>query len=301
MSEAEQIIKKQKSKGLSLSLVLLAYLVAGAAAWATIWIFEDLSLLWKAALADGVAMLVVFGFSVAYNNSSTYDPYWSVAPIPIVIYWGLNNPAVDPWRFGLLAGLVGLWGLRLTWNWARGWPGLHHEDWRYDNFRKQSGKAYWLVSFSGIHAFPSFMVFGGLLAAWVALTLGSRPINWLDGVAAAVTLVAIVIEAISDRQLRRHIRSPDFKPDATFNKGLWRFSRHPNYFGEVGFWWGLGLFALAAAPEHYWALAGALSMTSMFLIVSIPMIDKRMLARRADYAERMKTTSALIPWPPRRS
>jgi steroid 5-alpha reductase family enzyme len=80
------------------------------------------------------------------------------------------------------------------------------------------------------------------------------------------------------------------------NKGLWRYSRHPNYFGEVSFWWGLYFFGLAANASYWWTIAGPIAITLLFLFISIPMMDKRSKERRPEYAEHMKKISALVPW-----
>ena len=82
--------------------------------------------------------------------------------------------------------------------------------------------------------------------------------------------------------------------------GLWAYSRHPNYFGEIMFWWGLFIFALAADSCYWWTIAGPLVITILFLFISIPMMDKRSLGRRPGYEEHMERVSALIPWFPKR-
>jgi steroid 5-alpha reductase family enzyme len=84
------------------------------------------------------------------------------------------------------------------------------------------------------------------------------------------------------------------------DKGLWKYYRHPNYLGEVTFWWGLYLFALAAKPSYWWMVVGPIAITLLFVFVSIPMMDKRNLERRPGYAEHMKQVSAIIPWFPRK-
>ena len=114
-----------------------------------------------------------------------------------------------------------------------------------------------------------------------------------------MTAGAIAIEALSDLQLRRFLRTRR-DPSAVLDKGLWQFSRHPNYFGEVVFWWGLWLFGLAADPGWAWTVVGPVSITLLFLLVSVPWMDRRMLSRHPAWAARMKATSALVPWPRRR-
>ncbi len=285
----------------AVALCTRAYLIAGAVALVAGWLVRDHHPFWVAAIADLAATLVIFGYSYAYDNSSFYDPYWSVAPPLLALAWATHASAAgaDSMRQVVVILLVALWALRLTWNWLRGWQGLQHEDWRYVDLRAKTGGAYWLVSFLGLHVFPTIVVLLGCLPLYAAVTAGGRPFGWLDVLAAAVTLGAVAIEATADEQLRAFRRRPD-AAERTLSTGLWAWSRHPNYFGETSFWWGLCLFGLAAHPA-WWTAAGAVAITLMFVFVSIPMIDQRMLARRPDYAARMQTVPALVPRPPRTS
>ena len=249
--------------------------------------------------ADVAATLVVFAFSVALDNSSMYDPYWSAAPLPIALYFALQSGralAGIGARGWLVLGLVAVWAVRLTYNFLRGWHGLAHEDWRYVDMRQKTGRAYWLVSLFGIHLFPTLMVFGGCLPLYAALATDARPLNFIDAIAALVTGLAIAIEAIADAQLRRFRLRRERRPDEIMDRGLWAWSRHPNYFGEMAFWWGLWLFALAAGPGNAWTAAGALAITLMFHLVSVRLLETRMLERRPAYAERVRRVPAFVPY-----
>lgn len=282
-------------------IVVLSYVLALAAALATLEAMADSDPVMATLWADVVATIVVFAFSFAFRNSSFYDAYWSVGPMVIAVYWALMPAAAvgaeSPWlRQLLVVGCVWLWGARLTFNWWRGWTGLAHEDWRYVDLQEKCGSLYWPVSFSGIHMFPTLIVFAGCMPLLPALNTGSAPIGWLDFVALAVTVGAVWIEARADVELRR-FRTSDPPAGAVLNTGLWRLSRHPNYFGEMAFWWGLGLFGLAAAPGTWWVFAGALAITLMFQVVSLPMIETRMLSRRPSYAEVIQSTRKVLPLP----
>jgi len=306
------------------------------------------------AVADLVATVVVFCASVACNNSSLYDPYWSLQPLAIVGYYLWTQVHVGPdaaiadasgGAFGtlgareiLVASLVLLYSLRLTSNFFRDWPGLSKEDFRYVQFRRRFGRLYWPVSCFGIHLVPTIMVFLGCLPLrWAMCDAGAGaeigpvvkgyigptsfwidnvPLTWVDIVAAAVTLGAIVLAFVADEQLRRFRRNPANK-GVCIRSGLWSLCRHPNYLGEVAFWWGLSLFAwgtwwwsgpswlapfdIRATDAPWWSGVGAFAITLLFVFVSVPMMEKRELATRAGYAEYRRATPMLLPWrPPRR-
>jgi steroid 5-alpha reductase family enzyme len=255
--------------------------------------------LFVAFAADMVATIVVFAFSMVFDNSSIYDPYWSVAPPLIALYWlaagGL--PEQIPLRSILALALILLWSFRLTSNWMRRWTGMEHEDWRYRAFRARYRSLYWPVSFFGIHLFPTLIVFLGCLSLYPVMnqiSASARSFGLLDVIAAAVTLGAIVLETTADRQLNRHRRRAS-ETAQILDQGLWARCRHPNYLGEVSFWWGVYLFGLAASPSHWWFVLGPLAMTGLFVGVSVPWMDRHLLARKSGYAEHMQRVPALLP------
>jgi steroid 5-alpha reductase family enzyme len=250
---------------------------------------------WQAlALGDGAATLVVFGFSVLLDNSSVYDPYWSVAPMVIataLVGIDAERQALGARQVVVLA-LVLVWGARLTYNWARGWGGLGHEDWRYVEYRR-AGRSYWVVSLLGFHLMPTIWVYLGCLSL-LAVFSSARGPALLDGLALVVTVAAIALETIADEQLRDFRRAHP-TPGAVLDTGVWAHSRHPNYLGELGFWWGLYLFGLAADPSMWWAIVGPVSITLLFVFVSVPLLDRRSVARRPGYARHMALVPALVP------
>jgi steroid 5-alpha reductase family enzyme len=277
----------------------IAYLVALAAALAVGWASRGRHPIVVAALADVAATALVFVFSIRHDNSSFYDPYWSLAPIPIALYWASVNPGGLGVRQVLALLLVAAWGLRLTANWVARWHGTRDEDFRYQEIRARTGRWYWPASFFSIHLMPTAWVFLGLLPLYPALGTPGRPLGPLDLVAAGVTAAAVAIEAVADLQLRRFLLTRT-DPQAVLDRGLWALSRHPNYFGEVLFWWGVFLFGLAAEPSWAWAAVGPLSITLLFVLVSVPWMDRRMLSRHPAWTQHFRETSALIPWPRRR-
>jgi steroid 5-alpha reductase family enzyme len=284
----------------ALSLVAGAYLLAGAVGVGVGFALRGQPPLVAVGAADLAATVVVFSFSLLARNSSIYDPYWSVAPVAIALFW-LARPGssglADP-RHVLIFALVCLWAARLTGNWLTQWRGLGHEDWRYRQMQQQTGAWYWPVSFLGIHLMPTILVFLGCLALWPTLSDSASRLTWLDGVAALITLAAIATEATADYQMRRFRRTEAAAQGAT-PPGLWSLSRHPNYFGEVLFWWGLYLFVPPAYPGLWWVIVGPVAITLLFLGVSIPLMERHLLAEHPAYAAYQQRVPAFFPWPAR--
>ena len=279
----------------------VAYAAALAAALAAGWLLRERHPVLVAAAADAAATLVVFGFSVLHDNSSVYDPYWSVAPIPIALYWAsLDAAGVSGARRAWLLAIVCIWGVRLTANQLARWRGLGDEDFRYAELRERSGRGYWPLSLVGVHLLPTAWVFLGLLPAFPALAGPGRAWHALDTAAVLVTGGAVLLEATADRQLRRFVRARR-DPAAVLDSGLWGLCRHPNYLGEILFWWGLFLSGVAAAPARSWTVVGPLAITLLFVFVSVPWMDQRMAARHPAWVERLHAVPALLPWPRRRT
>ncbi len=276
------------------AVVAATYVAAGAAAWAVCVALPGRHPLTLTLWADLAATAVVFAVSVAVGNASLYDPYWSVAPAVIVVAWLIASGGMSG-RPVLVVVLVLVWAVRLTANWASSWRGLGHEDWRYVSIRgRTSGRVpWWLVNLTGIQLLPTLVVFAGLLAVWPAVTVRA-PLGPLDAVAVAVTGAAIAVEAVADAQLRRFTGDPANRGRVA-DRGLWRYSRHPNYLGEICFWWGMWLFGLAAAPSWWWTVAGPAAMVLLFTFVSVPLMDRRSLDRRPAYADHMRRVPALLP------
>ena len=284
----------QFDKSASIFIQITAYSLATLIALITWNFFPEMEDLWRLAAADVAATVFIFLCSLTFNNSSMYDPYWSVKPAVIACGFAYIFD-LDSVASIALFTLMTLYNLRLTSNFFRDWPGLKYEDWRYQNFRHQFPKAYWLVSFSGIHFFPTVMVY----LACIPLYFGMKQqfeMGWLGWLGVLITVAAIVIAYVADEQMRNFRSNPENK-DKNMNVGLWKHSRHPNYFGEMLTWWGIYLVALNASLDYWWTGLGALAITVMFVFVSIPLMDKRSLKRRPNFKEHFDSTHAILPFP----
>ena len=290
------------TKVVSIIAVGTIYFVAIIIAYHSTFLIVSDSLLLKAVVADLVGTTIVFFFSFILNNSSVYDPYWSVAPVFLTFYWMIEMGSMDTIMSSniilLLLGVT-IWSIRLTYNWISGWAGLQHEDWRYISMRNKTGKFYWPVSFLGIHLFPTVAVFLGCLPVYFIIK-SPHPIEWTGLVVFALLLGAVAYEGLADKEMRHH-RGLNRQKNAVGNnleKGLWAWSRHPNYFGEIIFWVSIYLFHLIQGGAPFWTVAGVLTMIFLFNMISIPMMEKRLLKQKTGYKNYRKHVSKIIPLPP---
>ena len=287
------------SKRASLVRVGVAYVVAVVVGAAWLWLGPDTTHLWLDGLiADTLATLVIFGFSRAHHNSSFYDAWWSVLPPLLAVYWWAAGPLdVGDVRCWLVLGVILVWAVRLTGNWIYAFPGFPHEDWRYPLLREGKGRMEPLVDLFGIHLVPTWQVFLGMTPVYVALTRSGRDVGWIDALAVVIGLGAVALELAADTQMYRFARTK--QPGQCMDQGLWGWSRHPNYFGEISFWFALGLFGLAASPaDWWWVFIGTIAMAALFLGASIPMMEQRSLERRPAYQDVIDRVPRLVPRPP---
>ncbi len=302
MTTAMQTTSAGEGRGRGYAVVAVAYLAAlGTAAGTLVALPPEWHPLLRVATTALVATVTVFFFSWRSNNTALFNPYWSLSPIAAAAWLALGPGASRglDLRQAVVLGLVTLYGVRLTYNWLRGWPGLRHEDWQYVDYRVKAGAAFWPVSLGLFHLFPAAMVTLGLLPLHAALVDGLTPVGPLDALAWLVTLTAIVIEWLADDQLRA-FRLAQRQDGRHCEVGLWRWSRHPNYFGECLFWTGLFLCGQAAGAP-WWSAAGFLVMLALFLGISVPMAEQRSRARRPGYAAYAQRTSLFVPLPPGRA
>ncbi len=289
------------NKAGSLGIVLAIYSVAISMGFMAVKFIAADSLLWNAFWFDMVATLIVFLFSYLFRNSSIYDPYWSVIPVFLAFYWfhSCEGGLTDLRNLMMFTAIV-FWGVRLTFNWVRGWRGLGDEDWRYRKLAEDHQKYYWLVSLTGIHLLPTLIVFLACLPVYAVAVSAPEPLNLLDWAGFMVAVTGLITEMIADAQLRRFRTTKVQKAEKVMDSGLWAFTRHPNYLGEITFWAGLFVMALGASLANWWTVAGLAAVVLLFIKVSIPMMEARQIKRKPGYPEYMKKVPALFPgsWRP---
>lgn len=277
------LVKKAKD----LSMIALIYILAYLIGWACAVPFPG----WmeKMLVFDVAATVVTFVFSVWMHNSSVYDAYWSLTPMVMAVWLFGGAKASSAWQ--LLFFLVfQLWGARLTLNWVKVFTDFSYEDWRYRKYREENGPLGWfLANFFGIHMIPTVIVFLGMLPLF-EIVKNPMDVRCVPGI--AIMLSGISLEYFADRQMHAFLESTRDKISCRI--GLWNYSRHPNYLGEISFWVGVFCTMLPFSPEKWFYGIGALSVAILFNTVSIPLMEHRQMNRRSDYADYRATTSRLI-------
>lgn len=247
------------------------------------------------AIAMFSSTLFIYLFSTAFNNSSVFDPFWSLAPIVYLFYFfKISDKEIDSFRHILVLIAVMSWGIRLTLNWARGWKGLKHEDWRFVKLKQAPKWKAFLSIFFGVHLFQTLQILLGMLPLYPAITEFGGETNGLDILALAISLTGVVISLIADEQLKI-FKKKNKDPQAFIQSGLWRLSRHPNYFGECIYWVGIFFIGFNANPDYWWTCIGSISMYLMFRLISIPMMEKRLLETRPEYEAYKRETPPFMP------
>lgn len=240
-------------------------------------------------------MTLLWLLSVYLKNASIVDPFWGTGFVVLAWFYFSQTGGADG-RNLLITSLATIWGLRLSlyllWrNWGKG------EDPRYQQFRQNYGPdRYWWFSF-----FQVFLLQGVLMLLVSTPLLGAQirggGLNWLDGVATAVFLIGFAFEAGGDFQLARFKANPANK-GKLLTSGFWRYTRHPNYFGDSAVWWSFGLFSLAAGS--FWPTLGAVLMTVLIIRVSgVALLEKNLKQSKPGYEAYVKNTNAFFPWFPK--
>ena len=282
-------MSKRFDKTIGILILICVYLGAFGVGSA-IYYFLPLPFWLSLFLADVAATLFTFAFSLIFRNASVYDPYWSVQPVLILASYAVFEKMSVGAFLALVA--VTVWGIRLTANWAYTFRGIDSEDWRYTMLREKTGKWYFLVNLLGIHLVPTIVVYLCTLPA-VFTFVYAPAFNPGSSVFFSVSLFAVLWQGTADCQMHAFRRR---RTGGFLRTGLWRYSRHPNYLGEIVMWWAVGLAAVCLMPSRWWLLAGAVANSALFLFVSIPLADGHQ-ARKEGFEAYRAETRRLLPIP----
>ena len=240
------------------------------------------------------SMTLLWLISLRLKDASIVDPFWGPGfAIASITYYLVDGRYPD--RGTLVLGLVTLWAARLGYHlYVRN--RREGEDPRYAAMRKARGKQFPLISLFTIFWFQALLLW--VISLPILGSIASQaPLGFFDILGMVVFLIGLTIESIADNQLALFRAVPANK-GLVLDTGLWRYSRHPNYFGEAVLWWGLYLIAVSAAA--YWAIVGPILITFLLLRFSgVPMLEEGLSVSRPGYSEYIKRTSSFLPWPPK--
>lgn len=252
----------------------------------------------KALLVITAIMTVLWSVSVIIRNVSIVDIFWGTGFVLVNLFYFFPADGL-PLRKLILLLLVTIWGLRLSFYiaWRNNGKG---EDFRYREFRKKYGeKRYWWISY-----FQTFLLQGVLMWLISAPLLGAqffgneKGVSFFDFAGIVFWIIGFIFEAGGDFQLALFKSKPENK-GKILDSGFWKYTRHPNYFGDSSVWWGYGLICIGAGS--YIPVAGSLLMTALIIKVSgVALLEKSLASDKPGYNEYIRKTSSFIPWFPKK-
>jgi steroid 5-alpha reductase family enzyme len=253
---------------------------------------------WGGLLLAAALFILLWLASLALRDASLVDRVWGGAFVALGWWYALTSPRPVPPAGWLLLGLVTVWGLRLSLyltrrNWGRG------EDYRYAEMRARHGARFPLVSLATVFLLQAVLAWLIGMPLYAGL-VGAAPVSWggwLAGLGVAVWLVGFGFEVIGDAQLARH-RADPARRGQVLDTGLWRYTRHPNYFGDAMVWWGHWL--LAASVGGAWTVFAPALMTFLLMRVSgVTLLERKLVETRPAYRDYAASTNAFWPGPRR--
>ena len=257
-----------------------------------------ITLFFQASLIILVLLILLWVVSVFIKNVSIVDLFWGFGFVVINTFYVLSSSEVTA-RQLLVLVLVSVWGLRLSVYLA--WRNIGKaEDFRYQEFRRKYGpERYWWFSF-----FQTFLLQGVLMMLISTPLLGANfgeqnsRLQWLDYAGILVWIIGFSFEAGGDFQLAR-FKSNSQNKGKVLNTGFWKYTRHPNYFGDSAVWWSYALFCIAAGS--YWLSLGSVLMTLLIIKVSgVALLEKSLTSTKPQYSEYIRRTNAFLPWFPKK-
>lgn len=286
------------SKLLGLLVLLVTYVAAFVVGLITFNLLSNIlpDVLMRILVADVVATLFVWSIGLILKTASIYDPYWSIQP-PVILLALMIHRGVGDMGAIVLLSLVVLWSFRLTANFIYTFSDLSYQDWRYTMLREKSGKLYFFVNLFGINLFPTLVVYACIYPMLLYVEKGgSATFNLLSLIGLTLGVIAILFETVADVQMQQFRSVPENK-GKIIRVGLWKHNRHPNYFGEILMWWGIYAIILALNPSIWFVFFGAFINTLMFLVISIPMAERRLANYKQGFQEYRQETWSLFPLP----
>ena len=286
---------KLKEKCFDLLIFFLFYLISYVIGYFSSFYIENTIL--RLFVFDVISTFIIYLFSLVIKNSSLYDAYWSLTPwVMLTFLIILNYTNLNIYHY-IVYIVFSFWSFRLTLNWIITFENRKWIDWRYQDLKAKSNKYTWqFINFFGIMMMPTLLVFVAFIPLIYVININ---LNALSLIGSLIILGGTILELFSDHYMHKFLKSNQH--NEVINIGLWKYSRHPNYLGEILIWVGVYLILLLSAYEYWYLFVGMLLIILLFNFISIPLAEKRQLSKRSNYKEYQLETSRLLILPKKKN
>ncbi|CAF3169355.1 unnamed protein product [Rotaria socialis] len=248
-----------------------------------------------------ITCILFFIGNYVFSSNNIYDLHWPLIPLICSIYFNFTLNSLEPFSFKRLSLIIFIciWSSHLVWQTLFSSDNIHHEDWRYQLMRRKYENNFYLFAFFFLHLLPMLEVLIGSSSIYYIYTnthvYGN--LTMMDILLLLIIFSGVLLENIADNQLstfRLYKQKSKEQRFSVLSAGLWKYSRHPNYLGEIIFWWGL-FFLGYYYNAPFWCALGPLLINLMMYFGSIPMTEERLFRKYPEYKFIQKRVSTLIP------
>lgn len=285
--------KIKDSKSLGFLFIALAYILSIVVQVILFNILDLESIYLKLLIISIVGSVLVFIFSVIFDNSIFYKPYYSIEPNVLIILLMFNNKINYPVVISFMVVFM-IFAIRFNLFWILSFKNLNNKDFRYINIKEKTKKIFPLVSFLLIHLLPTFISYFALLPGIKFVSVNYT--NYSSFIGIAIMLLGIMISILADYDIYEYHKRNKEDRRQIINTGLWKYSRHPNYFGEIVFWYGVYFAMLSVSFSSWYLVIGALIINLIFVFISIPVLEKRLVKHKFNYEKYQEETRMLLPF-----
>ena len=292
----------EKQEGLI--IILLSYLISFALGLLSYVIMENKisfnvninynnTLLLRIFISNTISTIAIWLIGVILDTASIYDAYWSVQTPFIYICLLIKFKNINVGNFIYLE-LILFWAIRLTYNYTKTFNNISYIDWRYKQIKEKTGKFYQIVNLIGICMMPTIIVYLASIPSFLFI-INDYKFKWIQLIGYAIMLISTFIEMKADIDIHEFKKIRRDRKEI-INIGLWKYSRHPNYFGEICFWYGVAFSYVFCDFKNDWCyMLGAVINNALFLFISIPLAENSLRKYKEGYDIYKKNTSMLIP------
>ena len=276
-----------------LLILLFSYIIAFIIGLISFKLFEDnVPIIWNILIANVVSTIVIYIIGCIYKTASIYDPYWSIQTVVIYICLMIYYKTINVGNVIFLICIL-FWAIRLTYNFIHEFNDISYIDWRYKMLKEKTNKLYPIVNLLGIHLVPTLIVYFASIPSFLYV-INNNDFELINVVGLLIMVLATLLELISDYNMIQFKKVRKDKNEI-INIGLWKYSRHPNYLGEILFWYGVALTFILSNVSLWYVIIGAILNTLLFVFISIPMAENHLSSYKENYSDYKQNTRMLLP------